>query len=212
MSTTHIVRDGEHLPGIAARHGHFDWRPVWNAPENAELRAVRDNPCVLHAGDVVTIPDPAPPEAGFLPAQTGKFHRFELREPPLELRVRLQDPFGAPLAGVACELELDGVTYDLVADGDGVVAHPIRPTTTAALLRVDGELELTLAIGALDPASEPSGQEARLANLAYYPGQPGDHDEELLKFAVQLFQRDAQLPIDGDAAAIADPLREGYGL
>ena len=54
-----------------------------------------------------------------------------------------------------------------------------------------------MKIGDLDPIEEQSGQRARLANLGYYLASGSDIDEEELKSAVEEFQCDFGLVVDG---------------
>jgi hypothetical protein len=44
------------IAGIAAHFGIGDWHKVWDAPENAGLRAHRMVPQNIHAGDAVWVP------------------------------------------------------------------------------------------------------------------------------------------------------------
>ena len=52
-------------------------------------------------------------------------------------------------------------------------------------------------IGHLDPVEEPSGQMARLTNLGYYLGPEGEIDAHQLRSAIEEFQCDHSLPVDG---------------
>ena len=51
----YVVRQGEHLAGIAARYG-FDPQPVWEHEANSELREQRRDPQILAPGDLLYIP------------------------------------------------------------------------------------------------------------------------------------------------------------
>jgi hypothetical protein len=44
MSSFHIVQQGEHLSGIAAKFGFSSFRTIWQHPENAELKKLRKDP------------------------------------------------------------------------------------------------------------------------------------------------------------------------
>jgi len=50
MGVYYEVKQGEHVTRIAMNCGFTDWRPVWTAPENADLRAKRTSPDVLLPG------------------------------------------------------------------------------------------------------------------------------------------------------------------
>jgi len=38
MSITHIVKQGEHLPGIASKYGFANCDTLWNHPQNLEIK------------------------------------------------------------------------------------------------------------------------------------------------------------------------------
>jgi hypothetical protein len=195
----HVVEQGEHLTSIAIRYGFRDYRTLWNDPENAALQQSRTNPNVLAPGDVVSIPDRTTKEH---PGATAQRHRFVLRRPPLWLRVTLYRFDRAPLADTPVELEVDGQVQTLQTDGTGLVEAAIRPDAARAVLRADGQ-EFELHVGHLDPIEQRSGLVARLRNLGYLPealegDAEGDADPEDLRFGVTLFQRDYDMPIDGN--------------
>ena len=56
-SLTYTVQDGDHISGIAQQFGFDDYTVVWNRPENADLRALRDDPQLLAPGDSLFIPE-----------------------------------------------------------------------------------------------------------------------------------------------------------
>ena len=95
----HIVRQGEHLSGIAAEYGYTDYRSIWNHPDNAELKRKRRNPNVLHPGDRLFIPDK---ELRLEPGQTEQRHRFRLKGQGLRLRVVARDAENQPIANARC--------------------------------------------------------------------------------------------------------------
>jgi hypothetical protein len=197
MPQKHVVGPGEHLPQIAAHYGFRDWRTVWDAAENEELRARRGDAGVLHPGDELTIPDRETREAS---RATGKEHVFRARRANVMLRLRMLDPLGAPLEAAPCVLVTDGQRSELVTDGDGILEARVPSDLRAASLEIDG-MTLDLEIGALDPVEETSGLEARLANLGYYAAFVGDRDEEELAFARRLFEHDEKKQPDGAAIA-----------
>jgi len=67
------VGDGECIYSIAADEGH-KWENVWDAPENADLKAARRNPGALLPGDALTLPDKRPKQAE---VSTGQSHTFK---------------------------------------------------------------------------------------------------------------------------------------
>jgi hypothetical protein len=65
----HEVRRGETLISIARQHKIRDWRTLWDAPENRELKHKRTSPNQIRPGDVVVIPSSG---AGHSPAVTAE--------------------------------------------------------------------------------------------------------------------------------------------
>jgi len=45
------IEQGDHLPRIADENGFSDWHTIWDDPNNASLRAQRQDPGVLAPGD-----------------------------------------------------------------------------------------------------------------------------------------------------------------
>lgn len=201
MSESHTVQQGEHLAAIAAQHGFGDYTVVWNHPENSSLKQLRCNPDVLLSGDTVTIPEKVEKqEAG----ATAQRHTFVLAQAPLMLRLLLEQTYGKPAEGAPCSLVIDGTGVDTTADGDGKVEHRISAALSQAILTVTADDSayagnaLTLNVGELDPVEVLSGQVGRLANLGYGPGTPQSPDDLQFQSALQEFQCDYKLLVDGD--------------
>jgi N-acetylmuramoyl-L-alanine amidase len=212
MPTQHTVNQGEQLSSIAERYGFSDYRTVWDHPDNAVLKQLRKSPHVLLPGDVIAIPDRTDKKVA---VETGKLHVFLLDAAPVRLRLRVQDYWGDPMASTDCMLTVEGSTFELVTDGDGYLDQEIPASAERATLTV-GELELDLRIGHLDPVDAMTGLQARLNNLGYYTGEfpeSGDElDEELLAFAIELFQWDNDFLVDGmKTADLLDKLRSSFG-
>jgi len=70
MPRTHVVVEGESLSTIAAAEGFRDFRKLYDAPENAELRKKRPNPNLIRPGDEVVIPDRKPLSVTVTPGAT----------------------------------------------------------------------------------------------------------------------------------------------
>jgi hypothetical protein len=60
MPKKYIVKKGDSLSRTADAHGFRNWKTIYDAPENAELRAKRPDPHLILVGDTVMIPDPKP--------------------------------------------------------------------------------------------------------------------------------------------------------
>jgi N-acetylmuramoyl-L-alanine amidase len=195
MPINHIVQQGDHLANITERYGFRDSSIIWDHAENSGIRQSRPNPNVLFPGDEVFIPDK---EEKTVQRPTGQHHLFRVASPRLKLRLRLLDLMGKPLSNTPCELEVDGENSQLQTDDDGMVERDIRASATEGVLRAD-DMEFRLHIGHLDPVEEETGLHARLNNLGYYVDDIGRPDEELLQFALELFQWDNKLGVDGEA-------------
>src|SRR4249920_3437269 len=105
MSIDHVVRQGEHLTQIAERYG-FDYKSLWNHPDNATLKRLRGNPNVLFPGDVVRVPDK---RLRYERRPTGQSHQFKIVGTKLMLRLALRDFGNEPLANARCQIAIDGV-------------------------------------------------------------------------------------------------------
>jgi peptidoglycan hydrolase-like protein with peptidoglycan-binding domain len=68
-----------------------------------------------------------------------------------------------------------------------------------------GERILPLKIGHLDPIDEHTGRRERLNNLGYRAGQEDDADDPAYRSAVEEFQCDYDLQVDG----VCGPVTQG---
>lgn len=204
----HTVQQGEHLSRIALRYGFRDFHTIWDHPDNAELKALRDNPNVLLPGDCLFVPEKEQRQEG---CSTSQSHTFRVPLPRLRLVVVLRDVNGKPKPSCQCEIDIDGQVKTLTTGADGKIDEPIPIPSRDGLLRVDGR-EYRLVIGELDPVEEQSGWFARLRNLGYYLGRGDTLDEVELQSAVEEFQCDYGLEVDGDCGpATQARLKEIYG-
>jgi N-acetylmuramoyl-L-alanine amidase len=214
--TTHIVVQGEYLSQIAARHGFASVKPIWDHPDNAALKAKRPDPNVLMPGDRIVIPAL---ESKVQSAATGSVASFQLVEESLTLRLRLLGMGDRPLSGRSCVLAVAGGDHPLVTDGRGVIEQPIGASTSTAELTIDDpegkatKLVVKLDVGHLDPVSEVSGQRERLRNLGYFADPlEGDDPDEVFRTAVEEFQCDHKLSVDGKCGpGTQAKLREVHG-
>ena len=211
MPTPHTVKQGEHLTQIAQKYGFRDLQTIWNDSANAELKSLRKNPNVLYPGDVLQIPDKTERKEA---RPTTNVHTFQVKSRPLKLSLVLRDFHQRPLANTECQIEVDGVKKTVTTDADGRFIQPIPPAAAGGRVTAAGVgLDVPLMIGHLDPVDTQSGQVARLANMGYYrlPLQ-GDPDEDELDSAIQEFQCDNNLTVDGDCGpATQAKLKEIHG-
>ena len=98
--TQHTVKQGEHISALAHQYNFFDYHLIWDDSANADLKAARDNPHVLHPGDVVTIPDKKEKTVN---AADATIHTFQVEQSKLLLRIAIKDYFSDPIANASCE-------------------------------------------------------------------------------------------------------------
>lgn len=195
----YTVKQGDYLAGIARKHGFSDYRSIWNHPQNSRLKQQRQDPNILYPGDVLFIPDRMTGEES---AATEKRHRYQLRAPRLKLRLKIKDYDGKPLVGVDCRVHVRDLIHELKTDGAGLVEVPIAPDAQDGLLQFDDpslpyDINIPLKVGCLDPIDTLSGQKARLNNLGYYWGPLTDEETDDFRYAVEEFQCDTDLVVNG---------------
>jgi hypothetical protein len=197
----HEVRQGECVASIAAAYG-APAKKVWNAPENEDLREERKDPNVLLPGDSVFINDRDRKEEA---CATEQHHKFRKLGAPVYLRLKFLD-MGEARAGEKYVLKIAGKVIEGATDGEGKIEVVIPPDAEEAVLRLGekarGE-DYLLRLGELDPVSEPSGVQVRLAHLGYRCGAPGKMDGATMR-AVREFQFDQVLKM----GEISDETRE----
>ena len=194
----HVVQQGECLSKIAARYGFGDYRVLYDHPDNAELKKKRVNPNVLEPGDRIVIPDKdLKVEEGLA---TGKLHRFRVRRPRKELRLKLEGHDGKPLAGAAYVLDVGGERHEGTTDGDGKLEQKVPVSETTGTLTIAGRV-LHLRLGHLNPLDAAdggiSGAQGRLSNLGYNPGPADGVLGRRTRTALALFQHDEKLDVTG---------------
>ena len=205
----YIVRQGDHLASIA--HG-LGTTPdaVWGLAANAELRARRGDGAVLHPGDALHVP--AAPEPRKASLRTGADNAFRATIPRTHVTLRLVAD-GQPLAGEPFRARADGLQAEETTDGDGRATVEVRVTTRrASLFLARRNQTLVLDVGGLDPATEGSGAQMRLAHLGHYRGPIDGVWTDGVRDALRVFQRARALPESGgldEATVLA--LREAYG-
>lgn len=191
----YTVQQGDHLSGIAEQFGFRDINTIWNHPNNAQLKQDRKDPHILFPGDQVFIPDK---EQKAEIAPTTKQSTFQLGSTKLKLNLRLKDINDDPVSNKPVTISVEGaVVPPPSTDGDGKTSSEIKNSAKAGFL-VLGDLQFPLKIGHLDPVDKPSGQAARLNNLGYEAGDPRTIGAESFQAAVEEFQCDNGLPVNGN--------------
>jgi hypothetical protein len=204
MVSIYKIKQGDYLAKIAREHGFADWKPIWNHANNKALRDKRKDPNILLPGDQLHIPDR---ESKSVSASTEAKHRYVMKRPRLQLILRLDEMFERSLGSASYQLSLGEQIHTGTTDSKGELAHDLLPGVTDARLIVKDvpapgqDIAIQIKIGHLDPVEERSGQAQRLNNLGYFAGPYSDNDEEenerIYTSAVQEFQCDHQLKVDG---------------
>jgi hypothetical protein len=208
MGQKYTVKPGDHASSIAEEFKFRDFKTFWDNGVNAAIKALRKNPHVLNPGDEIEIPDKVKRNED---AATAKYHVFEAKLQPLQLRMRVQNADGVNRANEDCEVDAEGKVERLKTDGGGVVSRKIPRNSKKGKLRITAE-DIPLKIGGLDPEDTKTGQQARLMNLGYYRGTMGSTDEKELKSAIEEFQCDNSMPVTGVCdGATQFKLKEQHG-
>lgn len=201
MAGYYTVVQGDHISSIANDYGFSDYLVIWNHPNNAQLKSDRQNPNVLSPGDKVFIPDRTPKE---VTRGVDKRHNFKVKLKPLKLRLILKDAYEKPIVNTPCVLRIGEVSKSLTTDGDGKLELVIPPSAKDSTLLIQGDQEtpyfgmvIPVKIGHLDPETTISGQQGRLANLGYYWGEIDGEDSPDFRSAVEEFQCENDLSVDG---------------
>jgi hypothetical protein len=203
VAKTHVVRQGEHISGIAEAEGFGDFHIIWDHANNASIKAIRD-PHVLFPGDEIFIPDREEREES---KPTTEVHVFEVDIPKLFLRLRVRDLDNRAVENAPCELGLVGT--ELVpkeTDKEGMVVPeeiiPRKVRKGELLVHIqkkpakkddppppEEKMKVDLRIGSLNPEKKLSGQQARLNNLGYFAGFTLNDIEQML-WAAEEFRCD----------------------
>jgi len=182
------VKQGDCIASIACEHGFFP-DTLWNHPENAQLKKLREDPNILLEGDLVHIPDKRRKEVS---GATENRHHFRRKGVPEMLQLVLQDQHDQLRVGLEYVLTIEGNHHEGVTGADGVIECPIPPDARDAILRLrEGErwVRYQLPLGHLDPITEVRGVQMRLRNLEFYNGAADGKLSEETRWAIEEFQR-----------------------
>jgi hypothetical protein len=201
MAEYYTVEQGDHLSKIAKDNGFTDYTVIWDHPNNADLKKLRQNPNVLFPGDQVFIPEMEQKnESG----NTDKRHTFVVNKKTLKLVLFLEDILEKPIAGAPCALLVEDQLFQLTSDAKGKIEKEIPLDAKQGTLVIRGDQTpfrdeiIPIKIGDLDPVDQITGQVARLNNLGYFAGELDGSDADAFESAVEEFQCDHGLTIDGD--------------
>jgi Putative peptidoglycan binding domain len=190
----HTVKQGDHISRITEQYRFRDYHTIWDHPNNAALKQKRQNPNVLFPGDQLFIPDKQYKKIG---RATTKTHKFKIKTQTVMLRLVLRDLNSEPFRNLPCKLEVEGKTYQLKTNADGLIEQLIPKTAETGSITFQ-QFVVPLRIGHLDPVEEITGWRARLNNLGYNAGKSDDVQDPQLRSAVEEFQIDYNLKVDGN--------------
>jgi hypothetical protein len=189
----HTVQQGDTLYKIAKKYGFRDWRTIYNHADNADFRKKRSNPNIIYPGDKISIPEKETKEDS---GATEQRHRFRSKGNRQWLLIVLKDARNQPLASTPYKLSIGGEIIDDSTNSEGLLEQEIPHDADQAVLAIEGQ-EFLLKIGYLDPVDSPTGWRARLNNLGYKAGKVDGEENEELQSAIEEFQCDHGLKVDG---------------
>lgn len=188
------VLQGDHIASITADAGFLSWKTIWDDGKNASLKSKR-NPNVLFPGDMLEIPAKQKKEESI---PTTEYSTFQTVGDPVQLKIVVLDWAGNPIVDTELDIQLDGGEKIKTAGDGSATKKSVDPQgAKEGKLKVKG-YELGLKVGHLDPVEEISGQVWRLNNLGYRAGNATDSSDPIFKSAVEEFQCDYLLTVDGD--------------
>ncbi|PYS62684.1 MAG: hypothetical protein DMF76_08545 [Acidobacteria bacterium] len=206
----HLVEQGESIARIALKYGFYDWRKIYELPENASLRQKRPHPEILYPGDEVFIPDKETKEYS---KPTDQKHRFRMKGPKdTKLKIIVKDEQDKPFANKPYKLVLDEtLTFTGTTNGEGLLEADIPLTAQEGILEIQG-YKLPVRVSHLDPIEELTGVQGRLHNLGYDCGAIDGNLSEQTTEAVKAFQEYAGLDPTGQIdEATRSKLKEKHG-
>lgn len=196
-ASTHTVEDGDCLQSLASKQ-RINPLEIWKHSKNEELFKKRKNPHILNPGDKVYLPDGVHEEDGL---GTGQTHEIRFGKQPCELRLCVDvDELGFEKQ-LEYKLELeDGSLHQGRTSPHGqkeVMKFEISAAVKKGKLTivVDAEdpeqnIEMDISLGALCPAEETRGLQARLFNLGYKLGEIDGERGPKTEKALEKFRRE----------------------
>ena len=203
MPTIHTIQQGETLTRIAKRYKFSSWKDLYNHPDNAEFRALRDNPDIVFAGDSITIPDPEPQKAS---VKAGASYNFQLNSEKEKLILSIGADASIAVEGKKAILDIEGnkVETFITKDGNIEVELPEDGAKTGQFeLYLDDDIDepshtFELEIGHLDPIEELSGIQARCNALGFDCGVVDGIMGSKTREGIEDFQEAYELDVDGE--------------
>jgi hypothetical protein len=181
----HTIRKGDWVLKLAVKHGFVSEQQIWDHAENSALRSEREDPNLLHPGDVLFIP---PLSTETVSKQTEVRHRFKLKPTKTKFKVIVHDQNDEPLANEPYVLTIDSIEYQGSSDGSGLVEQEIPVNSQGGELRI-GTFTIPVRLGHLSPIDTILGVQSRLHNLGYDCGPVNGLESSKLTDALKEFQR-----------------------
>jgi hypothetical protein len=213
MADQHTVVQGEDIGSIAMDHGYHP-DTIWNDDANRALRDLRKDPFILMPGDVVVLPDKhLKSESAF----TGGIARFRREGAPVTINLVLRDTLDKPRDQCEYTVSIDGrppLTRKTGPDGLVTCSAPANAKQMKLTLLSLGPQpqEYVFDLATLDPITEVSGVQGRLANLGYFSDPIDNILGASTQDALSSFQASYELPITGQPDdATRDKLQSVYG-
>lgn len=210
----HVVKPGDSLVSIAARHGLLP-DSIWNDAANADLKTARGDGEVLLPGDRVTV---TPLREKNTKKITGERYVFKLVPTDCTVTIVIEDEEGSPFASKKYELTIDGKLQEGTTDDAGKIECALSPTAHSGELKVWLEEPLLpnpwvreLRFGDLHPKNCIAGIQQRLANLGFYRGENDGQMNEKTLAALAVFAVEQQLTWNNEPdEALIDKLVEAH--
>ena len=217
MPTTHTVAQGETLTKIARQYKYASWKKIYEHPNNADFRALRDNPDIIFPGDQIIIPDIEPKK---ISARAGRTHIFCLKKAKETLRLNIGAGLGIPLEGARAVLNAGDQKVEALLGQEGLLEIELPEDYSP-----EGELEVyldpddeepsyvfELELGTLDPVEELSGVQARCNAIGFDCGVVDGIMGSKTREGIEEFQEAYELEVDGEPGPLTKAkLKEVYG-
>jgi uncharacterized protein involved in type VI secretion and phage assembly len=168
----YVIRQGDHVAKLAFVHG-FDADAVWNDGKNAELKAKRKKPSIVHPGDILYFPR-AKQEGLALSKGTSNPYTVDIPKKTLRLVFKDDRLFGAKYVIEGLGAPLEGAT-----DGEGVLTAQIPVHLREVNVVFPAvHVEYGVLLGDLDPIEETTGVRKRLEHLGHRAATQGDSESD----------------------------------
>jgi hypothetical protein len=192
----YIAQEGDCIESIAYLNGHI-WQTIWDHPNNAALKTSRGSHNILLPGDQVFIPERV---LGSVDCATDARHEFEKQGTTCMLRICILEA-GEPRANEKYKLVIDDDQVKTgTTDAEGWIQVALPPNAQKGELKIGSnslQAPYTLALGGMDPITEPAGIQKRLRNLGFPCDLTGELDEAT-RTALATFQKGEDLDATGD--------------